>query len=64
MHYWHHHHTTILNNNPSMSANKCKIDCISPLQSHDSNYHASGISLPSINHGPISNAAKERGPIY
>ena len=26
MHYQHHHHTTILNNNPSVSANKCKID--------------------------------------
>ena len=32
---------------------------ISSLQSNDSNYHASGKSLPSINHGPISNAAKE-----
>ena len=31
MHYQHHHHTTILHNNPSMLANKCKIDLYLPF---------------------------------
>ena len=61
MHYQHHHHTTILNNNPSMSANKCKIDLYLPFNQMIPT--TMQVVNPSKNHGPISNVAKEESNI-